>query len=274
MGIDVPANVGGAISIDSSTPTLDPTRDTLIGYNNSALEGLTLEELTNFDSISTVKAFQVVAATTQGINGLVEINSTTVLSIDNLLPSPGVRPEIRAKIAEAVNEGLPGVDDYAGVTFKVLVPKTEVSLGGTTQDEQWKGIGYTLTCVVKANPDDPRNGKTVGYIINGSVNGGPLTSYGGYTSKYSPPISLAEPAVQVNNQNNYLGDPVNIANGNVYSEQTDVEIPNLGVPLAFRRHYDSINTGTGVGSPGAWSDRGMGGGLVIHVFRPVEGRSR
>ncbi|MSR27041.1 MAG: hypothetical protein EXS06_08500, partial [Planctomycetaceae bacterium] len=260
MGIDVPANVGGAISIDSSTPTLDLTRDTLIGYNNSALEGLTLEELTNFDSISTVKAFQVVAATAQGINGLVEINSTTVLSIDNLLPSPGVRPEIRAKIAEAVNMGLPGVKDYEGVTFKVLVPRTEVSLGGITQDEQWKGIGYTLTCVTK-DSKDARNGKTVGYIINGSVNGGPLTSYGGYTSKYSPPISIAEPAVQVNNQNNYLGDPVNIANGNVYTEQTDVEIPNLGVPLAFRRHYDSIHTVSGLaGAPKVWSDRGMGEG--------------
>ncbi|MEI8318734.1 MAG: DUF6531 domain-containing protein, partial [Planctomycetia bacterium] len=266
MGIDVPANVGGAISIDSSTPTLDLTRDTLIGYSNSALEGLTLEELTNFDSISTVKAFQVVAATPQGINGLVEINSTTVLSIDNLLPSPGVRPgilgvrpEIKAKIAEAVNRGLPGVKDYEGVTFKVLVPMTEVSLGGTTQDEQWKGIGYTLTCVTK-DSKDARNGKTVGYIINGSLNGGPLTSYGGYTSKYSPPISIAKPAAPVNNPSNYLGDPVNIANGNVYSEQTDVEIPNLGVPLAFRRHFDSVNTKSAVGSPGDWSDRGMGEG--------------
>jgi len=196
----------------------------------------------------------------------VEINSTTVLSIDNLLPSPGVRPgilgvrpEIKAKIAEAVNRGLPGVKDYEGVTFKVLVPMTEVSLGGTTQDEQWKGIGYTLTCVTK-DSKDARNGKTVGYIINGSLNGGPLTSYGGYTSKYSPPISIAKPAAPVNNPSNYLGDPVNIANGNVYSEQTDVEIPNLGVPLAFRRHFDSVNTKSAVGSPGDWSDRGIGEG--------------
>ncbi|MCY3017317.1 MAG: DUF6531 domain-containing protein, partial [Planctomycetota bacterium] len=257
MGIDVPANVGGAISIDSSTPTLDPTRDTLIGYNNSALEGLTLEELTNFDSISTVRAFQIVAAS-QGTKGLVEINAGNVGNINALLP--GVRAEIRTAIATTVTSGLAGVADYAGVTFKAFVPTTEVSLGATTPDKQWKGVGYTLTCVT-TDPKDARNGKTVGYIINGSVNGGPLTSYGGYTSKYSPPISIAEPAVQANNQNNYLGDPVNIANGNVYSEQTDVEIPNLGVPLAFRRHYDSIHTVSGLaGAPKVWSDRGMGEG--------------
>ena len=41
-------------------------------------------------------------------------------------------------------------------------------------------------------------------------------------------------------------------------DETDISIPNLGVPLAFSRHYDSFNT-AGPGQA-AWSDRGMGEG--------------
>jgi len=256
MGIDVPANVGGAMPIDQSTTALDLNRDTLIGYSNSALEGLTLEELTNFDSISTVKAFQMVAAS-RGMSGLVEINAGNVDKIETLLP--GVRAEIRTVIANTVTNGLAGLADYVGVTFKAFVPATEVSLGATTPEKQWKGVGYTLTCVT-ADAADKRNGRTVGFIIHGAVGGGALKSYGGATSWYSSPVTVAKPAFQVNSPANYLGDPVNIANGNVYAEQTDVEIPNLGVPLAFRRHFDSVNTMSSVGSPGNWSDRGMGEG--------------
>ncbi|MFN9970336.1 MAG: DUF6531 domain-containing protein, partial [Phycisphaerae bacterium] len=52
-----------------------------------------------------------------------------------------------------------------------------------------------------------------------------------------------------------------MATGGVYHEETDVEIPNLGTPLTFRRRYDSIHTVSGLaGTPAAWSDRGMGEG--------------
>ena len=267
VGIDVPANVSGGFAIDASSPAIDLTRDLLMGYGSSALEGLILEELTNFESVSTVKAFQLVAAS-GGLSSLVEINAGNVGRIATLLP--GVRPEIRDAIAANVRNGIAGAADYAGVTFKALVPKTEVSVGDTTPDKQWKGVGYTLTCVT-TNPADPRSGKTVGYIINGSVGSGPLISYGGAVSRHGIPAPVLRPAVSVNDAANYVGDPVNIANGNVYHDETDLEIPNVGVPLAFRRHYDSIHTVSGlVGSPAAWSDRGMGEGWSFTYSDRIE----
>ncbi len=267
MGIDVPANVNGGFAIDATTTAIDLNRDLLMGYGNSALEGLILEELTNFESVSTVKAFQLVAAA-GGLSNLVEINAGNVGRIASLLP--GVRPEIRTAIAATVTSGMAGLADYAGVTFKALVPKTEVSVGDTTPEKQWKGIGYTLTCVT-ANPADARNGRTVGYMINGAVGSGPLVSYGGAVSKYGKPTLVLKPAAAVNDPANYVGDPVNIANGNVYHDETDLEIPNLGVPLAFRRHYDSIHTVSGLaGSPAAWSDRGMGEGWSFSYADRIE----
>jgi len=41
---------------------------------------------------------------------------------------------------------------------------------------------------------------------------------------------------------NWAQRPINIANGDVSHDETDFSIPNLGAPLAFRRHYDSLNT--------------------------------
>ncbi len=46
------------------------------------------------------------------------------------------------------------------------------------------------------------------------------------------------------------GDPINVANGNMYRDETDIVYPNLGVPLTFSRHYDSLSKddfGMGVG---------------------------
>ena len=260
MGIDVPANVNGGFAIDATTATVNLSRNLLLGYANSAHEGLILEELTNFESVSTVKAFQLATTATGGLSNLVEINAGNVGSIAALLP--GVRADIRTAIANAVTSGLPGVADYAGVTFKALVPKNELAVGvGTDTTKQWRGVGYTLTGVTSDPTKAHLNGKTVGYIIHGAVGTNPLMSYGGAASKVLTPPPSLKPTLPVFNPSFDWGDPVNVATGGVYHEETDVEIPNLGVPLAFGRRYDSIHTVSGqAGSPGPWSDRGMGEG--------------
>ena len=52
-----------------------------------------------------------------------------------------------------------------------------------------------------------------------------------------------------------------MANGDVTHNETDISVPNLGVPLAFNRQYDSYNTVSGLtGAPTPWSDRGLGEG--------------
>ena len=258
LGIDVPANSWGAVAIDGEAAATSAVRDLLLGCADSSQEGLVIEGLTNLESVSTMKAFQLAAAA-GGLGELVEINAGNARFVNTLLP--GVRPEIRQAIVATVTGGIAGVAEYAGIGFTALVPKNEIVVGTGTADLQWKGVGYTLKAVANDPARAALNGKTIGYIIHGAVGGQPLRSYGGAASRAVVPAPVVKPTLPANNADNYQGDPVNIANGNVYHDETDVEIPNAGVPLAFRRRYDSIHTVSGLaGGPAAWSDRGMGEG--------------
>ena len=258
MGIDVPANVTGGFAIDPSTTAIDLTRNLLMGYANSSLEGLTLEELTNFESVSTMKAFQLAVTAAGGFSNLVEINAGNVAQIATLLP--GVRAEIVKTISDAVKQGMPG---YAGTAFTALVPKKEITVGSGAIDKQWKGIGYTLTIAA--------TGSTVGYMIQGSVGTGPVLSYGGATSWFPVLPPVIKPTPLAWGLDKEAGDPVNVVNGDVYHEETDVEIPNLGRPLDFRRRYDSLHTVSGLaGAPAAWSDRGLGEGWSFSYSDRIE----
>jgi autotransporter-associated beta strand protein len=265
MGIDVPGNVFGAFAIDASATDIDPNRDMLLGYTNSSLEGLVLEELTNCESVSTMKAFQLAATNPDGKIDLVKIDRGNVGNIATLLP--GVRDEIRSAIARTVTDGLSGLVDYAGVKFTALVPAREITVGGGSDpSKQWKGVGYTLTC----DTSDTRNGRTVGYIIHGGVDG-VISSSGGAQSRVSTTVVSIPSALSTYNLGLSAGDPVNMATGGVYHEETDFEIPNLGTPIAFRRRYDSIHTVSDLNKPPRpWSDRGMGEGWSFSYSDRIE----
>ena len=258
MGIDVPGNVIGGFAIDPSTTATDLTRNLLMGYANSSLEGLVLEELTNFESVSTMKAFQLAVTSAGGFSNLVEINAGNVARIATLLP--GMRAEITKSISDAVKEGIPG---YTGTGFTALVPKKEITVGSGVAAKQWKGVGYTLTIAA--------SGSTVGFMIQGSVGTGPVLTYGGATSWIPVLPPAIKPTPLAWGLDKEAGDPVNVANGDVYHEETDVEIPSLGRPLDFRRRYDSIHTVSGLaGAPAAWSDRGLGEGWSFSYSDRIE----
>ncbi len=148
MGIDLPGIRYSAFAIDDSTRPIDLNRDLLLGYANSSQEGLVLEELTNCESVSTMKAFQV-AAGTRGLSDIVEIDADLLSTkrIEDLLP--GVRDAIRKSIARVVTEGEPGLPEDQKVTFKARVLRNEVTVGSGGADTNWKGVGYTLTYVTK-----------------------------------------------------------------------------------------------------------------------------
>jgi RHS repeat-associated protein len=57
----------------------------------------------------------------------------------------------------------------------------------------------------------------------------------------------------VNNPSGYYAEPVDTATGAYANEQTDVEVPSLGVPFTFTRYYTSSNTASGRLGPG-WTD--------------------
>jgi RHS repeat-associated protein len=258
MGIDVPGNVTGGFAIDPSTTATDLTRNLLMGYANSSLEGLVLEELTNFESVSTMKAFQLAVTSAGGFSNLVEINAGNVARIATLLP--GMRAEITKSISDAVKQGIPG---YTGTGFTALVPKKEITVGSGVAAKQWKGVGYTLTIAA--------TGSTVGFMIQGSVGTGPVLTYGGATSWIQVLQPVIKPTPLAWGLDKEAGDPVNVANGDVYHEETDVEIPNLGRPLDFHRRYDSIHTVSGrAGAPTAWSDRGLGEGWSFSYSDRIE----
>ena len=180
---------------------------------------------------------------------------------------PGVRDEIRSAIARTVTDGVSGWADYAGVKFTALVPAKEIKVGaGSDPRKQWTGVGYTLTC----DTSDTRNGSTVGYIIHGGVDG-VISSSGGAQSRVSTTVVSIPPVLSIYNLGLSYGDPVNMATGGVYHEETDFEIPNLGTPIAFRRRYDSIHTVSGLnGAPQPWSDRGMGEGWSFSYSDRIE----
>lgn len=59
----------------------------------------------------------------------------------------------------------------------------------------------------------------------------------------------------------YYADPVNTATGNFYTNVLDVDLPAVGVPLKFERHYNSLSTH--VGALGKGWNHSFGHALTI-----------
>lgn len=182
--------------------TISNMRDILAGHSSSALEHALWEEIVNTESISTIKSFQL--AGERGIN-LVTINSQS--EYDTLISNhtlDGLHSSILSSIAGYISQG-----------YKVVTPVDETPLNG------WNGVGFWAT-----------KSTGIGYIIvpiNGTPGaGGAATAYAQTsTANYS---KASDP---------WGGDPVNMTNGSVYVDATDIVIPRIGVPLQLSRHYDS-----------------------------------
>ncbi len=112
-------------------------------------------------------------------------------------------------------------------------------------------FGNTITVPRDPTPFDGIDG--VGYFSRGGTGGGGYlvsgNSYGGYGGSAQPP-----PAVPTDNISNSAtcGDPINISNGNVQHDESDLVLPGVGMPLALSRHYDSQST-TDPGMGQGWS---------------------
>jgi YD repeat-containing protein len=143
----------------------------------------------------------------------------------------------------------PSVKDNWDVNkVTVLVPSRRTNLydgpasGASTyiaDDKSWVGGVYIA--------DIP--GVSSSYII---TNGQPTSGGFSGNNATAPPVQL-KPATFPNFTS--AGDPVNVGNGNMYRDETDIVYPNLGVPLTFSRHYDAQSK----------DDFGMGAGWM-HSF--------
>ena len=229
MYIDIRNMASNALSIDGSVGEDYLVRRRMMGYTNSAEENAIWEDLANIDSISTVKSFQLAREREVDIYEITSANKTTYLPLLTLSTSD--------KNA---------IEYYVDTGFTVFTPKSNTDLG------DWEGVGYYAEKIIQEGNMLSYSTK---YIISGGYNGGVQeTIHGGFTTQDPAPITILE-----STQNQfYTPDPINIANGNVTHDETDLSVPNLGVPLTFSRHYDSFNTVPYGESP--WSDRGMGEG--------------
>ena len=224
-------------------PTQDVWHFNLMGYNSSSMEALVWEELSNTPSICTTKSIQT-AYTSGTPNGLgLKVETFTKSNITNigtdLVAFNHSAVQIRADITNFVNQYPTG--------YSVRVPTSYTDVG--TGSNKWHGIGYLIT---------DANGVDISNIID-SGDGHP---HGGWTGG-NPDFVLNYPTQPVvwsggTPVSNEVGDPIEIDNGNVTHDETDLSIPNLGTPLAFARHYASNTTVASGGT--AWSDRGMGEG--------------
>jgi YD repeat-containing protein len=214
-------------------------RDRMIGYTRSAAEAGVWEELVNIPSISTIKAIQL--AHEQGISVVTIPDDGSVSSLLGALDQ-----KVRDAITAYVNQG-----------YKVVVPRQNVSIGNNPS-EKWIGVGYITRKL--------ENGQWMdyGYIIHGGINGQIDDPHGGYAIAPPSPVYVA-PLNFNQSYLTYVGDPINSANGEVLHDETDVNIPNLGVPLSFARHYHSFNTQQ------TWADRGLGAGWSYSFSDMLEG---
>ncbi|MBI4600879.1 MAG: hypothetical protein HY721_02865 [Planctomycetes bacterium] len=216
--VDVPRQILGQFSLDDDN-TYQRALWRMTGFNGSAQEHATWEELTNVASMSTIKSFQL--ARERGIPILVITSANGDQLIPQLNHSEALKDKIRAEVG-------------AGKT--VTIPRDPTPL------DDWQGVGYFV--------DDAANWSMAfiidGRVIPGSGGGGspdeahggalPVEIEDGKTYWFPPGNTGDDPG------SSYTGDPVNIANGNLFHEETDFAIPALGEPLAFRRHYNSTNT--------------------------------
>jgi YD repeat-containing protein len=232
-GIDIPDGYWNSSSIDETLVTIsgnqriltatDIDRDKIMGYTNSAMEALVWEELTNTPGISTIKSLQMASTNTALLTDVGQVSSALAALTDTN------GPQIRTDVSTFISQG-----------YNVLVPKEYTTVGTGVQ---WHGIGYILI--------NTTTGRSEGYVIDNGVE----KPHGGWTGGNADPVNILSSTI--NSAWATVGDPIEISNGNVVHDEADINIPNLGVPLAFGRHYAS-NTTVPLGQ--AWSDRGMGEG--------------
>ncbi len=220
LNIDVANNYHQEFPIDNDSSG-DATRALLAGYSASAQEHAIWEELVSTEAISTIKSLQL--ANERGIPIFEIDSSNAAIYLPQLTHRASIRSAIQAEV-------------FSGAT--VTVPRDETPL------QDWSGVGYIT-----------RTATREGYIINGGLNSAtPIAVEGGFIVGFP----FLWPFLWFNPFSFFAGDPVNVANGSVRHQETDVELPGVGIPLNFARQYDSANDvdrGLGPGWSFTYSDR-------------------
>ncbi|MCL5946210.1 MAG: DUF6531 domain-containing protein, partial [Planctomycetes bacterium] len=278
-------------ALDSST--LDWTAPnmaqvfTLMSDNSSALEAYTVQEMTNSSAISTVTGFQqalehgyplITITPAQGDGNITTFGSGTY-NDDNLT---NLQNELnRWWSGSSPDHATTGVSSSTASVEAQLLQELDNGYSIIAPDTLVVGPDYAAAGGVStASPDNTYPNVTSGgnrWIGNVwidqlfSTNGddrdmmiapvGAISGHGGYSAGYSIPTAISQPTNTMTNVT--TGDPVDPYNGNVYHNETDINIPNPGLPLNFSRTYNSLlATASGSGayaSSGAYGSTGLCG---------------
>lgn len=184
---------------DSATSELRSFRQTL-GLTASGLEHQTCEEIALMTSASTTKVFQV--ASQLGI------------------PLVSITPENAAALIPDLEYTGAEKNQLVGRLFAgsvlILVPKRPVPVG------DFRFFAYVAE-------DDLGFGL---YVINGAAGGTVVDPRSG-------PPSRSGSSGSPRNGGRTVGDPVNVANGNMYLEAIDLDVAARGFPIQLVRSYNN-----------------------------------
>ncbi len=238
---------------------LHPVVQDAIFHSASGLEHAVLEEIVNTRSVSTVRGLQEAVLAGQRVYGIARDRISDPLTAagtprfiylgydargqkwrvnrsDDTITEAWVRNLLSRHAPEVVEEILEllAID---GAWNEVWVPSHKTAI------EDWTGSVFLgksgsglRKYAIRRDGDTSLDG---GYVVGPSPR--PITTPAGSTY-----------------QAFYAGDPVNPANGNMFRDEVDLVVPNMGVPLTFARHYDTQPHGSarlGVGWVHSFSDR-------------------
>ncbi len=244
FGVDIPNAVFDLVGIIRTEIFGDAAfreRMQLATYDASALEHLVIEELAAVDGISTARGIQW--AERAGIRVLrYQKQATDYKDLNNnqSVTEAVIRTALRFSTAtedQIIAQLNQDYDTSDVVPTIVTVPTSSI------QVNDWSGTVYFVE-QIKASS------YLYGAIIAPGLNGG-------YASDVN---SAPKSAASANTQSivTVAGDPVNVANGNMFRDEVDFTLPNIGMPIAFSRHYDSQTTedfGLGVGWVFSYGDQ-------------------
>ncbi len=284
LGVDLPGGSFGSIDIrldESSTDLGNEELFQLTGYNASALESGVIEETINTESVSTIRGLRDAYIGDPAITGA-DLNSVWV--IDSIDEPGGRTVYVRGELGERASEGPNHYPFQANRTnlvatssadLKSLLPNQDPAI----LDEVWikltTNVVDTATAVIpEAHSyagDDTSYWEGGVYVLDKSLSAsvsvaqyaiqqlGGTTMNGGFSGN-AVAQTLDTIKAAATHFVNYVGDPVNVLNGNMFRDDVDVVMPNKGVALNFARHYDSqseFDVGLGVGWTHSFGDRLM-----------------
>ena len=258
FGVDLPNINHGVYSIVDGL--LHKEAWQLIGYNSSALEHSVVEEIISADAVSTMKGLQQAFQRDMGIDG----NGNPITSNVDVVQEYTRKQvngvwEIRHVgnwYSNGTSPVMAGSPANVNITANVQNYLLSTSTGQLKHHANHTNLGNTIHSLLTTGDDEVRIlvplGRTkldnwVGgvYLVEKpnsmlfaiQADGGPPSS-GGYSGGVTTP---PPPELKLGNflNSTWAGDPVSVANGNMFRDEVDFSFPNLGTPLSFARHYDS-----------------------------------